>query len=94
MASITTVSDKTDNLEVDLIWHQVQDRVVKLAGGDATKVQRHLDIDDVLAFIDHAQTVQKDKSEKYKWFKATVNRTLQCIQTVGGIVASASSQVR
>ncbi|PKS08100.1 hypothetical protein jhhlp_005375 [Lomentospora prolificans] len=86
--------EKNEKSEIDLIWKQVQERVVKLAGGDPSKVQRRLDIDGVLAFVDRAQAAQKDKSEKYTWFKSAVNRTLQCIQTVGGIVASAASQVR
>lgn len=93
MAASTTEPDDGERSDIDLIWKQVQERVVKLAGGDPGKVQKHLGIDGVLAFIDQAQAAQTKKSEKYSWFKVAVGRTLQCIQTVGGIVASAASPV-
>ena len=93
MMASTTERDEGEKSDIDLIWTQVQERVVKLAGGDSGKLQKHLDIDGVLAFIDRAQASQKKKSEKYNWFRTAVSRTLQCIQTVGGVVAGAASQV-
>lgn len=85
--------DKVDSSEIDLIWKQVQERVIRLAGDDPTKLRKNLNAEDVLALVDRAQAAQKTKSEKYGWFKSAVSRTLQCIQTVGGIVANAASQV-
>src|SRR5690349_11444786 len=93
MMASTTEPHEGEKSDIDLIWMQVQERVVNLAGGDRGRLQSHLDIDGVLAFIDRAQASQKKKSEKYSWFRTAVSRTLQCIQTVGGVVSSAASQV-
>jgi hypothetical protein len=87
-------SDAVDRREIDAIWKQVQERVTALAGGDPNKIRKNLDINGVLFFIEQAETKEKKKSEKYGPFKNAVAKTLQCIQTVGGIVASGASQVR
>jgi hypothetical protein len=87
-------SDAAERREIDAIWKQVQERVISLAGGDLRNVQKSLDINGVLLFIEQVETKEKKKSEKFGPFKNAVNKTLQCIQTVGGIVAGGVSQVR
>ncbi|KAI2472939.1 hypothetical protein F4781DRAFT_294558 [Annulohypoxylon bovei var. microspora] len=78
--------------EIEATWKEVQNRVIELAGGDPKKVQA-LDINSVLRYIDNVQASDKKKSEKFGAFKSVVNKTLQCINTVGGIVAEGASTV-
>ncbi|KAF7550248.1 hypothetical protein G7Z17_g5864 [Cylindrodendrum hubeiense] len=75
---------------VDEIWQQVQAKVIQLAGGDATKI-RKLGIDDVLSHLDSFQ--DSKKPQKVQRLKGVIDKTLQCIQTVGSIVSSGVSTV-
>lgn len=86
MAASTERPDENGKTDIDVIWKQVQERVAKLASGDPGNVQTHPTINGVLAFIDQAQAAQTKRSERYSRFKTAVNRTLQCIQAVGGVV--------
>ncbi|KAL6918473.1 hypothetical protein FSST1_009968 [Fusarium sambucinum] len=79
--------------EVTRIWKDVEDRVVQMAGGDPAKIKQGLGINDVLQYLNEAQVKDKQVSEKYGTVKNIFNRTLQCIQTVGGIVADGASYV-
>jgi ethanolamine utilization microcompartment shell protein EutL len=79
--------------EITQIWKDVEARVVQMAGGDPSKVKQGLDIDAVLQQLDEAQSKDKKASEKYSTVKNIFSRTLQCIQTVGGIVANGASNV-
>ncbi|KPM40826.1 hypothetical protein AK830_g5696 [Neonectria ditissima] len=71
-------------------WQQVEERVVQMAGGDRSKIKQ-LNIDNVLQCLDQAQASDKKSAEKYGVVRNIFNRTLQCIQTVGGIVADGAS---
>ncbi|RKK77751.1 hypothetical protein BFJ69_g6040 [Fusarium oxysporum] len=64
-----------------------------VAGGDSSKIKSNLDIDSVLQHLEQSQFKDKKGSEKYGTVKNIFNRTLQCIQTVGGIVADGASYV-
>lgn len=75
-------------------WKQVEDRVIQMAGGDRSKIKQGLGIEKVLEYLDDAQAKEVATSEKYGTVKNIFNRTLQCIQTVGGIVADGASYVR
>ncbi|KAF4453134.1 hypothetical protein F53441_4131 [Fusarium austroafricanum] len=79
--------------EVARIWKEVEARVVQMAGGDPSKIKKNLDMNDVLGYLDQAQSKDKKSAEKYGTVKNIFNRTLQCIQTVGGIVADGASYV-
>lgn len=85
--------DSADQKEIEAIWKEVHAKVVELAGGDAKLVRQTLSIDDVLGFIDNVQKNDKIKAEEHGTFKNIVAKTLQCINTVGGIVANAASNV-
>ncbi len=61
------------------------------AGGDPSKIRRGLGIDDVLGYIDRVQEDDRKVAEKYSTARKIFNRTLQCISTVGGIVADGAS---
>ena len=78
--------------EIEATWKEVQNKVIELAGGDPKKVQT-LDINSMLKYVDNIQASDKKKSEKFGAFKSVVNKTLQCINTVGGIVADGASTV-
>ncbi|XDG05652.1 hypothetical protein ABKA04_005267 [Annulohypoxylon sp. FPYF3050] len=78
--------------EIEATWKEVQAKVIELAGGDSKKLQT-LDINSMLKYIDNIQASDKKKSEKFGAFKSVVNKTLQCINTVGGIVADGASTV-
>ncbi|KAI1141311.1 hypothetical protein F5Y05DRAFT_256922 [Hypoxylon sp. FL0543] len=86
-------ADLSEQKEIEAIWKEVHAKVVELAGGDPKRVQTTLDINSVLQYIDNVQQSDKKKSEKFGLFKSVVNRTLQCINTVGGIVADGASTV-
>ncbi|XXG96062.1 hypothetical protein Hte_002339 [Hypoxylon texense] len=86
-------AELSEQMEIDAIWREVNNKVVELAGGDPSKVQKTLDINAVLRYVDNVQASDKKKSEKFGTFKSIVNRTLQCINTVGGIVAEGASTV-
>ncbi|KAF9773209.1 hypothetical protein IL306_009020 [Fusarium sp. DS 682] len=79
--------------EVSRIWKEVESRVVQMAGGDSSKIKQNLDMNDVLQYLDQAQSTDKKNAEKYGTVKNIFNRTLECIQTVGGIVANGASYV-
>ncbi|KAK6957134.1 hypothetical protein Daesc_002419 [Daldinia eschscholtzii] len=90
---IEKATDISEQKEIEAIWKDVYNKVVELAGGDPRRVQRTLDINSVLRYVDDVQASSKKKSEKYGTFKTIVNKTLQCINTVGGIVADGASTV-
>lgn len=76
--------------EIVEIWSQVQARVVQLAGGDSSKIQADLTIEGVLAFLDKAQDASAKKDSS---IRDGFEKTLQFIDTVGGIVAGGASEV-
>ncbi|KAL4926828.1 uncharacterized protein BDV17DRAFT_141927 [Aspergillus undulatus] len=78
--------------EIVEIWSQVQARVVQLAGGDPSKIQRDLTIEGVLSYLDKAQDLSENKDGESK-IRKTFERTLQFINTVGGIVAADAGEV-
>ncbi|KAL4920953.1 hypothetical protein BDW62DRAFT_175605 [Aspergillus aurantiobrunneus] len=76
--------------EIVDIWSQVQARVIQLAGGDSSKIQANLSIEDVLSYLDKAedQSTKKDSS-----IRGAFKKTLQFIDTVGGVVAQGAAEV-
>ncbi|KAI1189668.1 hypothetical protein F5B17DRAFT_390131 [Nemania serpens] len=85
--------DLADQKEIEAIWKEVHAKVLELAGGDPRKVQGSLSIDDVLNYIDDVQKADEEKEEEYSAFKSTVELTLRCIGTVGGIVTDGVANV-
>ncbi|KAI0869430.1 hypothetical protein GGS24DRAFT_163990 [Hypoxylon argillaceum] len=79
--------------EISQVWKQVEDRVLQMAGGDRAMIKPGLSIDEVLYCLDDAQADDKKAAGKYGAVKKIFNQTLQCIQTIGGIVADGASQV-
>lgn len=79
--------------EISQAWKRVELRVIQMAGGDASKIQPGLDIDAVLAQLGQAQAKDKKSVEKYATIQTIFKRTLQCIETVGGIVTTHVSAV-
>ncbi|RYP58600.1 hypothetical protein DL769_008887 [Monosporascus sp. CRB-8-3] len=80
--------------EIEAIWRQVHEKVVELAGSDPTfQIQKTLDIDGVLRRLDSLQEAGNKQPDKFGWLKHAVRRTLQCIQTIGGMVVDGVSQV-
>lgn len=98
MASVSVIPKSAKSRQVSLeqektvdeIWRQVQAKVIQLAGGDAKNV-RKLGIDDVLGYLDSFQ--DSKKPQKAQRLKGVIDKTLQCIQTVGSIVSSGVSTV-
>ncbi|KAL5343425.1 hypothetical protein BJX70DRAFT_169222 [Aspergillus crustosus] len=76
--------------EIVEIWSQVQARVVQLAGGDSSKIQADLSIEGVLSYLDKAQDASAGKDST---IRGTFEKTLQFINTVGGIVAGGAGEV-
>ncbi|KAL4881043.1 hypothetical protein BJY04DRAFT_227961 [Aspergillus karnatakaensis] len=76
--------------EIVEIWSQVQARVVQLAGGDASKIQANLGIEGVLSYLDKAQDATSGTDSSVR---GAFEKTLQFIDTVGGIVAGGAGEV-
>ena len=79
--------------ELEAILKQIQEKVIQLAGGNPKDVDTTLTAEGVMKRLESAKKAEDTKSEKYATLKKTVDRTLQCIQTVGGFAASAASNV-
>ncbi|KAL4936021.1 hypothetical protein BDV06DRAFT_228270 [Aspergillus oleicola] len=82
--------------EIVEIWSQVQARVVQLAGGDPSKIQADLTIEGVLSHLDKAQEASQDKNKDgdgHGKIRGVFEKTLQFINTVGGIVAADAGEV-
>ncbi|KAL4763860.1 uncharacterized protein BDW70DRAFT_148252 [Aspergillus foveolatus] len=75
--------------EIVEIWAQVQARVVQLAGDDSSKIQTDLSIEDVLSYLDKAQDLSSKKDSS---IRSAFERTLQFIDTVGGVVAGGAGE--
>lgn len=76
--------------EIVEIWAQVQARVIQLAGDDSAKIQTDLSIEDVLSYLDKAQDLSSKKDSS---ISSAFERTLQFIDTVGGVVAGGAGEV-
>lgn len=84
--------DEAQNLEISGIWLDMQDRVAKLAKLAGAEVDPRLDIEGVLKNLDKAQNPTA-KHPKLSKFRKIFDKSLQVIDTVGGIVADGASQV-
>lgn len=62
--------------EIDKIWRELNDKVVKLAQQEHKELQENLGIDDILHQVE-AYRSKGDKPEKFAWFKSTLTKTLQ-----------------
>ncbi|KAL0943048.1 neutral amino acid permease [Colletotrichum truncatum] len=79
--------------EIAVIWQEVQRMVIRMAGGDASKINKQLDIDGVMQYLEQVQVSDQKAAEKHGTVKKVFNRTLQCISKVGGIIADGASNV-
>ncbi|KAL3479350.1 hypothetical protein BJX99DRAFT_255608 [Aspergillus californicus] len=80
------------NEELSTIWAQVHIRVLELAGGDEKQI-KPLGVKGVLAQLDRSQNKAAERSEKTQGVRTAFDRTLNVVQTVGGVAAGAASQV-
>ncbi|KAL4959938.1 uncharacterized protein BDV14DRAFT_205219 [Aspergillus stella-maris] len=78
--------------EIVEIWSQVQARVVQLAGGDSSNIRADLTIEGVLSYLDKAQEASENRDAHGK-VRSVFEKTLQFIDTVGGIVAADAGEV-
>lgn len=92
--STPNTSSSADRKEFDTVWKDLKEQVIKLAGGDQTRI-RKLEIEDVLATLDaiSKEKAEKEANDKYRRLKDVTLTTLQCIQTVGGMIAEGASEV-
>ncbi|RDW72310.1 uncharacterized protein DSM5745_07482 [Aspergillus mulundensis] len=75
--------------EIGDIWAQVQARVVQLAGGDPSKIEADLSIEDVLSYLEKTQDASSKKDSS---IRSAFEKTLQFIDTVGGLVAGGTGE--
>ncbi|KAI9375495.1 hypothetical protein BJX61DRAFT_539779 [Aspergillus egyptiacus] len=85
-------ADSTINEELSTIWAQVQERVLELAGGDKKQIQP-LGVKGVLAQLDDAQNRAAERSTRREGIRSAFDRTLNVIQTVGGVAAGGAAMV-
>ncbi len=79
--------------ELAQAWKVVEEKVVQMAGGDRSKINKNLGIDGVLSYLDRVQESDRKMADKYSAARNIFNKTLQCISNVGGIVADGASTV-
>lgn len=89
----TTEKNAADD-EVSQIWLEVQNRVIRMAGGDPSKIDKQLDVDGVMRYLEQTQAADQKAADKHGTVKKAFNRTLNCISKVGGIIADGASYVR
>jgi hypothetical protein len=76
--------------EIKALWLEVQQKVIQLAGGDATKIQPQ----SIASVLNMLEAVNKSgKRGRDLWYKSAFDKALRCIQTIGGIVAKNVSTV-
>ncbi|KAF9880552.1 neutral amino acid permease [Colletotrichum karsti] len=90
---VTVVAEPVDpeNDEITSIWQEVQVMVVRMAGGDPSKIDKQLDIDGVMRHLEQVQASDQKAAEKHGQVKKAFNRTLQFISKVGGMIADGAS---
>ncbi|CAH0021655.1 unnamed protein product [Clonostachys rhizophaga] len=85
--------DSEISREIGQVWKQVESRVLQMAGGDESMLEKDLTIESVISSLNQTQASNKKEAEKYGQVRNVFQRTLQCIQTVGGIVTTGVSTV-
>lgn len=89
----TTEKNAADD-EVSQTWLEVQYRVIRMAGEDPSKIDKQLDVDGVMRYLEQTQAADQKAADKHGTVKKAFNRTLNCISKVGGIIADGASYVR
>ncbi|KAK4163771.1 hypothetical protein QBC43DRAFT_300981 [Cladorrhinum sp. PSN259] len=78
--------------ELQGIWNDVVNRVTRMAGVvDGAKLDPNLDVNGVLTLVEKTQSADEKASESR--LVRVVDKTLSCIQMVGGMVADVASNV-
>jgi hypothetical protein len=81
-----------DNGQIEKIWKDVEERVLRLAG-NSENFQRNLDIDEVLLTLESVKKSDEKAAEKHSSIKRVFSTTLKCIENVGSIVSNGVSYV-
>ncbi|KAH7040885.1 uncharacterized protein B0I36DRAFT_16446 [Microdochium trichocladiopsis] len=92
--STPNTTSTLERKELENVWRDLKEQVLILAGGNPSNLKK-LDIDDVLLTLDKVATEKaaKKAADKFAWLKDVTGKTLQCIQTVGGMIADGASEV-
>ncbi|KXH53345.1 hypothetical protein CSAL01_01283 [Colletotrichum salicis] len=91
MVVVATTEKNPADDEVSQIWLEVQNMVIRMAGGDPSKIDKQLDIDGVMRYLEQTQAADQKAADKHGIVKKAFNRTLNCISKVGGIIADGAS---
>ncbi len=79
--------------EIAQLWKQVEERALRMANGDRSRLKGGLDIDGLLSQLQKAQEAGDKAGETSRKVKDVFNGTLACIQTIGEVVANVASYV-
>jgi len=90
----SVVFSASDNDEIAQVWKDTEAKVIEMAGEDRSKINKGLDIEDVLRYLDEVQNKNQKAAERYGTTKEIFRRTLQGISHVGGIVSDGASNVK
>lgn len=92
--STPNTTSTLERKELEAVWRDLKDQVIRLADGDPANLKK-LGINDVLATLEKAATdkAAKKAADKFGWVKEVTNKTLLCIQTVGGMIADGAADV-
>ncbi|EXF86596.1 hypothetical protein CFIO01_06858 [Colletotrichum fioriniae PJ7] len=88
---LATAEKNAADDEVSQIWLEVENRVIRMAGGDPSKIDKQLDIDGVMRYLEQTQAADQKAADKHGTVKKAFNKTLNCVSKVGGIIADGAS---
>jgi hypothetical protein len=78
--------------EINQIWKQVEERVLRMSGSvEGSSFKNDMSLEEVMALVKKTQAADREASESN--LLKVFNQTLNCIQTVGGVVADGVSYV-
>ncbi|KLJ08852.1 hypothetical protein EMPG_15719 [Blastomyces silverae] len=81
-----------DGKDIEQMWREALVEFHKLSGHDPKKFTE-LSVDDVLGKINQRKELDDKKAAKYGKAKDVLDKTLTCIQTLGGLAAQGASMV-
>lgn len=91
MASPVTDTTMWEDKTLEAMWKLVEERVLELSRKEKHTLTKDMTIEDVMGCLDTAQKTDEKSAEKHAWIRKTFNRTLDCIQTFGGIFSNVAS---
>lgn len=85
--------DQAADAELAKVWKVMGQKMQQLANRSKTGYDENLSPEDVITNLNAVQAAAKEKEEKWGRIRQIFNTTLDAVSKVGGVVASAASNV-